>query len=132
MIRDPSQPLSEIDIPGTKAPIQSFDSGFISASDATLWEANSRYQAEVTKSRATFIASQFIAILDAQSEEQRTVRMLYQSSTGVEGDWRVEFKFVETVVADLPRFEEYYFSDGVVAEDGVLDIGKIRKAMGIE
>lgn len=65
--------------------------------------------------------------MDTQSAARQDVVVLYKSVSRGFARWRVAFGDVASVDADLPRFEGAYFGDGVVREDGGLDLERVRE-----
>lgn len=137
LVRDRNVSLDDIDSPGTEPPVEAFKSGFIGATDDDLWQALSQYRNEESKSdRGGFLNGNAVLALDETSATANTVKMLYKPNDVDIQVWRVDFKCMPAVSADLSHgdegdeVDEIYFGPDMKDENGVLDMRKIKDAIG--
>lgn len=129
LVRDPSVPYEKLE--ATEPPVKDFTSGFIGASNDDLWRQLKQYREDEDKTdHASYIKDNIIVVLDKIAAEKDHILTLYRARDGSTHSWRMPFKFICTLNADLPDDEEAFCSRKFLDDEGVIDIPKLKKALG--
>lgn len=133
LIKDRDVPYEDMMGDTTEAPVKDFKSGFLGASDADIWNTIKKYREYESKlDHASYMLEETVVLLDETSAKHDTAVMLYKTQEDKRQiRWRVPFRFVISVIVQLPFRQEKIYLDSI-DEHGHLHMKKVYEKLGLD